>query len=77
MMKLKKQIDLEAFFSKVHQCQGEVTFHSTENDILNLKSSLCLFLFTVVYTQASEQLNGFVVCQLPEDEVLLKDFLEG
>lgn len=76
MMKLKKQIDLEAFFSRIHQCQGEVTFHSYENDILNLKSSLCLFLFTVAYAQANKQLNGIVICQNPEDEVLLKDFLE-
>ncbi|MGN0999202.1 MAG: hypothetical protein ACI4PO_06580 [Faecousia sp.] len=75
-MKLKHNINLETFFEQVHQCQGEVTFQSQENDVLNLKSRLCLYLFSVSYAGNGPQLAGKIVCQIPEDEELLAEFLE-
>ena len=45
-MKLKSSLDLERFFTAVRHCQGRVTFETEEGDSLNLKSALCLFVFT-------------------------------
>lgn len=76
-MQLKANIDLEAFFDRVHQCRGEVTFHSTENDILNLRSRLCLFLFSTACAQGGGLPAGELQFRDPADAALLAEFLEG
>lgn len=75
-MKLKSNIDLEQFFACVEQCKGQVTFHSPENDILNLRSRLCLYLFTVAYSGSGPALVGEICCQDTEDEKRLSPFME-
>lgn len=76
-MFLKTDVNLENFFGQVRKCSGDVTFESAEGDILNLKSSLCLFLFTTAYLSKGEiTLAGDIVCQNPADEILLAEFLE-
>lgn len=75
-MKLKSSLDLERFFAAVRRCQGKVTFETSEGDSLNLKSALCLFVFTAASRDNYAHLSGEVLCQLPEDEDLLAQFAE-
>ena len=39
-MKLKQNIDVNAFLEAAKKCDNEVFFQTTEGDILNLKSLL-------------------------------------
>ena len=58
-MKLKSSLDLERFFTAVRHCQGRVTFETEEGDSLNLKSALCLFVFTAAsQDRKSTRLNS-------------------
>ncbi len=75
-MKLKETLDLERFFAAVRQCRGQVTFETPEGDVLNLKSSLCLFVFTAASQKGFVHLPGRVRCHDPEDEPLLAEFAE-
>lgn len=75
-MKLKSSLDLERFFAAVRHCQGKVTFETAEGDSLNLKSALCLFVFTAASRDNYAHLSGEVLCQLSEDENLLAQFVE-
>lgn len=75
-MKLKSSLDLERFFTAVRHCQGKVTFETEEGDSLNLKSALCLFVFTAASRDNFAHLSGEVVCQVSEDERLLAPFVE-
>lgn len=75
-MKLKESLDLERFFAAVRQCRGRVTFETPEGDVLNLRSSLCLFLFTAASRDGFVHLPGRVLCQDPADEALLAEFAE-
>ncbi|MCM1193122.1 MAG: polya polymerase [Lachnospiraceae bacterium] len=72
---LRDDIDLAAFFAAVNRCQGEVLFLSEEGDRMNLKSTLCQYLFTSVYLQKDIKLEGQIVCALPEDAETLAPFL--
>lgn len=76
-MKLKSSLDLERFFTAVRHCQGRVTFETEEGDSLNLKSALCLFVFTAARRDHFANLSGEVVCQVSEDEALLAPFAEA
>lgn len=73
-MKLNRSLDLEYFFDKVRQCQGRVTFETTEGDVLNLKSALCLFVFTAASRDDHMYLQGELHCEDPDDEALLAEF---
>ena len=75
-MRLKTNLDLEAFFASVRRCSGEVTFQTPQKDVLNLKSALCLFVFSQAYLTGYTQLDGEVVCQEPPDEQILKEYME-
>ena len=76
-MKLKSSLDLERFFTAVRHCQGRVTFETEEGDSLNLKSALCLFVFTAASRDHFANLSGEVVWQVAEDEALLAPFAEA
>ena len=56
---------------------GRVTFETEEGDSLNLKSALCLFVFTAASRDHFANLSGEVVCQVSEDEALLVPFAEA
>lgn len=75
-MFLKPNTNLEEFFQRVRSCQQDVMFHSKENDWLNLRSALCVYLFTAACSDSSFSLQGEIVCNCPEDEALLREFLE-
>ena len=64
------------FFHAVQKCQGQVLYFSTEGDQLNLKSTLCQFLFSSALLSNPELLNGRVVCEREEDLLLLQPFLK-
>lgn len=64
-------------FTAVRHCQGRVTFETEEGDSLNLKSALCLFVFTAASRDHFANLSGEVVCQVSEDEALLAPFAEA
>lgn len=72
---LRDNVDLTAFFSAVNRCNGNVVFLSTQGDRMNLKSTLCQYLFTSVYLHRDFQLDGTISCEEPEDEPLLRPFL--
>lgn len=73
-MRLQEPFNLEQFFAAVHRCRGEVRYISDEGDILNLKSRLCLFVFSVMRGDG-EPIRGQIKCGIPEDYLVLRDFL--
>lgn len=74
-MKLKKNIDLNAFLDAARQCDGDVFFHSEENDILNLKSLLSQYVaMSIVYKPRLFE-NALIVCTQESDYEKLSDFL--
>lgn len=73
-MRLQNNINLEQFFDAVRKCRGEVRYISDENDVLNLKSRLCLFVFTAM-SGNGEPIRGRVECDETSDYKTLKDFL--
>lgn len=74
-MYLKSEIDIIAFLNMVDRCIGDVTLHTAENDILNLRSELCRYVFAVVHIRSGMLKNARIHCQHPEDAELLADFL--
>lgn len=75
-MRLKAQIDLESFFTSVRKCQSEVVFQTPQKDVLNLKSALCLFVFSQAYLTGYTELEGEVFCENPADRKYLEPYLE-
>lgn len=73
---LRENVNLTAFFSAVNRCKGEVIFLSAEGDQMNLKSTLCQYLFTSAYLHREIRLDGTISCGNPEDAVLLEPFLK-
>lgn len=64
------------FFHAVRECQGQVLYFSEEGDQLNLKSSLCQFLFSSALLNNPMLLNGRIVCERDEDMLRLQPFLK-
>lgn len=74
-MFLKDKNLLIDFFHIVQQCQGQVLYFSKEGDQLNLKSSLCQFLFSSALINTPMLLNGHIACEKEEDMIRLQPFL--
>lgn len=72
---LKSNIDVSEFLKSVRQCQGEVEFHTSEGDILNLKSTLSKYLFIAVSTDPGIFDNGVICCQKDSDYTIIERFL--
>jgi len=64
------------FFHVVQECQGQVLYFSEEGDQLNLKSSLCQFLFSSALLNNPMLLNGRIACEREEDMLRLQPFLK-
>lgn len=75
-MKLKADINLELFFEQVRKCRHNVYFQSEEDDQLNLNSALCFYVFTAAFLGKGPKLQGNIICETKDDEMLLKDFLQ-
>ena len=74
-MYLRKQISCVSFFQRIDACTGTVVLHTTEGDVLNLRSQLCRYVFAVTLTKPDLLKNATVECQYPEDYALLREFL--
>lgn len=75
-MKLKKDIDLNAFAQAAQNCEGSVFCQTTEGDILNLKSLLSQYVLMSVMGNPHMLENVQITCVQEEDYQKLADFLE-
>lgn len=74
---LKRSIDPIAFINAVKNCKGDVFLQTKEGDRLNLKSSLCQYIFAFAsISDGSEDflINAELTCSLQEDYPLLSDY---
>lgn len=75
-MRLKKDIDLNDFAKVAQNCEGSVFCHTTEGDILNLKSLLTQYVLMSVMGNTHLLDNVQITCVQEEDYQKLADYLE-
>lgn len=75
-MKLKEGIEMSALLDSAKDCTGDVFFHSTEGNIINLKSLLSQYLLASIACKPRLLDKAEVVCTKDEDYAKLSDFLE-
>lgn len=78
MKQLKKNCDVLSFLNAVKSCEGEVCLTAANGDVLNLKSSLCqyIFAFAISSGSSSEFLQkAIVTCGLKRDYDILSEYL--
>lgn len=66
-MQLKASANLIQFLDGVKKCSGEVTFNTSEGDILNLKSLLSQYLFAAMVGNEKLLTTGKILCENPDD----------
>ena len=71
---LKQPISMSKFLLAVDRCEGEVTFESTEGDILNLKSQLSKYLFLAAAPDTKYLMSGKISCK-SEDASVLTEYI--
>lgn len=76
-MYLNDNIDVKNFFETLSKCSGEVTLHTAEGDILNMRSALSQFIFMVDFAKQQLLSNATVICSNSEDYKLLENFLNA
>jgi hypothetical protein len=74
-MHLRKNIKIHDFLEAIKTCDGDVFFKTPEGDCLNLKSTLCQYIFTSISDLDTLVCTGSIVCDLQDDYIKLKDFL--
>ena len=74
-MKLKRMNDYLDFIKAVQGCEGDVFFHSSEGDQLNLQSDFCRIMFASACTDQEYLSDGVIVCQKSQDYQKLQDYL--
>lgn len=75
-MHLNPNIDIKEFLKVVSTCKGDVLFETPEGDQMNLKSELCRYVFAS-NSNAHRTVSAEITCKVPEDEALLKDYLQN
>ena len=75
-MKLKQNIDIVSFLNTIKKCTSDVYLQTAEGDSLNLKSNLSQYIFVSLSFSHAPLMNGTVLCADPEDEKMLKYYLE-
>ncbi len=75
-MKIRKNINVEAFLNNVRKCGGNVYFKTIEGDQLNLKSLLSQYILVSIINNEELMENGLVDCSKESDVTLLEQFLE-
>lgn len=73
-MQLKENCNLEAFLNKVKECHSNVTFETSEGDVLAMQSTLCRLIFVSLQHQPELLRDGKIFCEDENDYVILKDF---
>lgn len=74
---LKRPIDTITFINAVKNCSGDVFLQTKEGNHLNLKSSLCQYIFAFASISDSTEdffKNAELTCDLQEDYRLLSDY---
>ncbi len=74
-MYLKQDINIVAFLKKVGQCEGDVLLRMKGTDVLNLRSTLCQYVFAVAATHKDLIEAAEVICERESDVYLIEDFL--
>lgn len=74
--KLKSNADIPALLDRVNQCRGEVFLHTPYKDVLNLKSTLCRYIFAVLVAKGTLLGPCLLVFSDDADAALLCDFWE-
>ena len=75
-MRLQADCDISAFIANVKKCEGDVFFHTSEGDSLNLKSMLSQYLFASISGNTSFLAEGMVICSVESDYGKLSGYLE-
>ena len=75
-MKLKENIDFQKFFADVAKFRNDVFIISAENDQLNLKSMLSVYIFLTASRIPNLLKNGKLLFMDPEDRLVLQDYVE-
>lgn len=75
-MKLKKDIDINEFLKVAQTCSGSAFFHTSEGDILNLKSLLTQYALMSILGNNHLLESAQIVCVQEEDYQKLAAFLE-
>lgn len=74
-MKLKDEFNVVAFLENAQNCIGDVFFHTTEGDILNLKSVLSQYVLVSLICNPGLLQNAKIICTQEEDYANLSDYL--
>lgn len=74
-MYLKKGINSIAFLRAIDECEADVLLHTKEQDVLNLRSQLCRFIFAAAKAEDTFFEEAQVECKNPADYKKLRDFL--
>ncbi|MCH5339562.1 MAG: hypothetical protein J1E03_12325 [Acetatifactor sp.] len=75
-MRLKKDIDMNAFLEAAKKCHGAVFFQTTEGDILNLKSLLSRYVLMSIMGKPHLLESAQITCVQEDDYQKLTEFLE-
>lgn len=75
-MKIKKNINVEAFLENVRKCEGNVYFKTLEGDMLNLKSLLSQYILMSIIDNDELMGNGVIDCSMESDVAVLGQYLE-
>lgn len=75
-MRLKDGFDIHSFVKATENCTGQIFFHTSEGDILNIKSLISEYLMVSILCNKSLLKDSQVICTQDEDYQVLKDFLE-
>lgn len=74
-MYLRKDANIASFLRSVGKCNGEVLFHSTEGDLLNLKSTLAKFIFVTIEKRKDILYSARIILKDKDDYKILGGFL--
>lgn len=75
IMKIKENIDIVSFLGKAKECLGDVFLHTTEGDILNLKSLLSQYVLMSILCKPDLFREARVICTDENDYLSLSDYL--
>lgn len=75
-MKLRENVDYEAFLLAVDECAGGVWFYTDQGDKLNLKSVLLRFVFSAATGNAEVMASSQIVLDHEADMEKLGRFLK-
>lgn len=76
-MRLKDDVNLQAFLTVVDKCEDEVFLYLQDGSVINLKSMLSKFVFASIAGTPEFLENSKIVCKDQKDETKLAGFTES